>query len=165
MSENWQRSLPRTLNNAAVANEAKHPERSGRNSMLNGFARQCACLAVCLTALLGFPAIAEEEMSGAEEYHRSCGSCHGASGKGDGPQVASLSIEPTDLTMIARNNGGVFPERRVLETIDGRWFVFTHGDRDMPVWGERYSSEMGGDEYAVRARVLRLVDHIRSIQE
>ncbi len=133
--------------------------------MLFTIARQWACIAGCLTALLGFPAIAEEELSGAEEYRRSCGSCHGASGIGDGPQVASLNIEPTDLTVIARNNGGVFPERRVLETIDGRWFVFTHGDRDMPVWGARYSSEMGGDEYAVRARVLKLVDHIRSIQK
>lgn len=115
--------------------------------------------------LLGFPASAEEELSGAEEYLRSCASCHGAGGLGDGPDAGSLSDKPTDLTSIARNNGGVFPERRVLETIDGRWFVFTHGDRDMPVWGERYSSQMGGDERAVRARVLKLVQYIESIQQ
>ena len=123
------------------------------------------CCAACVTALLGLPAVAEQELSGAEEYSRSCAICHGSSGKGDGPKVASLNIKPTDLTVITKNNDGVFPERWVLETIDGRWFVFTHGDRDMPVWGERYSSEMDGDEYAVRARVLNLVNHIRSIQE
>ena len=123
-------------------------------------------LAPLLTVLLLVtPANAEDELSGAEEYRKSCASCHGVYGRGDGPQAGSLSVTPTDLTVIARNNSGIFPERRVLETIDGRWFVFTHGDRDMPVWGERYSSELGGDEQAVRARVLKLVQYIESIQK
>ncbi len=35
---------------------------------------------------------------GAKLYQEACASCHGAEGKGDGPQAASLSVPPTNLT-------------------------------------------------------------------
>ncbi len=58
--------------------------------------------------------------SGAETFRLYCSSCHGASGKGDGPAASAMAIRPADLTMIARRNGGQFDAERVARLIDGR---------------------------------------------
>ncbi|MGZ8443641.1 MAG: hypothetical protein ACXW6K_06520 [Candidatus Binatia bacterium] len=34
-----------------------------------------------------------------------------------------------------------------MATIDGRPLVRAHGDRDMPVWGEIFRSEVEGKKY------------------
>jgi len=134
--------------------------------MLSALVKRWVFIAGLVTAVLVTPnVIAGEELSGAKEYQRSCAACHGVGGEGDGPQAQALSVEPADLTILTKNNGGVFPDRKVLETIDGRWFVFMHRNRTMPVWGSRYSSKLGGDEQAVRDRILELVQYIKSIQE
>ncbi len=41
------------------------------------------------------------------------------------------------LTLLARNNGSVFPVSRTFETIEGAGKG--HGTRDMPVWGVDYT--------------------------
>ncbi|NNE80419.1 MAG: hypothetical protein HKN18_09125 [Silicimonas sp.] len=87
-----------------------------------------------------------------------------------------LSVEPTDLTVISKNNEGVFPLLEVFQIVDGRTVVGAHGVRntegwEMPVWGARYREQIGskygdyGSESAVRARVLELVYYIQSIQQ
>jgi mono/diheme cytochrome c family protein len=43
------------------------------------------------------------------EYRNSCAQCHGLSGKGDGLVASSLKKVPTDLTVLQKSNGGVFP--------------------------------------------------------
>ena len=53
------------------------------------------------------------------EYESNCANCHGVKGKGDGPVSNLLSKKPTDLTTLAKTNGGVFPINRVYEVIDG----------------------------------------------
>ena len=83
-----------------------------------------------------------EENPGRNEFLRSCASCHGVSGKGDGPVAKSLSPPPSDLTRLSEANNGVFPVSRVHEVIDGRIESLVHGTRDMPVWGDRYMQEM-----------------------
>jgi mono/diheme cytochrome c family protein len=116
---------------------------------------------------------------GKYEYLNSCASCHGASGKGDGPVVKSLIKPPADLTKLSANNKGVFPFSRVYEVIDGRLEVATHGARDMPVWGniyvrrwrqERdevipYLSSKEVAETIARVRILALIDYISMLQE
>src|SRR5215469_1505600 len=52
---------------------------------------------------------AEDIDFGKMSYESSCAACHGQSGKGDGPVSADLRTKPTDLTLIAKRNGGVFP--------------------------------------------------------
>ncbi len=68
-------------------------------------------------------------------YLSSCASCHGIDGKGDGPVSKQLKVAPTDLTVLAKKNGGVFPVSAVYEVIDGRKVIAAHGTREMPVWG------------------------------
>ena len=69
----------------------------------------------------GFAAAAQaEELDvGKSEFQSSCASCHGTDAKGKGPVSDQLKIPPPDLTMLARNNNGVFPSTALYETIDG----------------------------------------------
>ena len=112
---------------------------------------------VCASAPVG----AEEELIGSDEFRISCASCHGIGGKGDGDMAKFLTIKPTDLTMLSKNNGGQYPDivagaypfRRVFEVIDGRAVVDGHGARAMPVWGNRYqrpdAGRAGAQELAI----------------
>jgi hypothetical protein len=71
---------------------------------------------------------------------------------------------PPDLTGLALANGGLFPTERVGRIVDGR-DVESHGDRDMPVWGDAFKAMSGGhSEEAVRARIKAIVDYLVSIQ-
>lgn len=116
-----------------------------------------------------------EENPGRQEFLRSCASCHGISGKGNGPVARSLRTPPPDLTKLSEANNGVFPLSRVYEVIDGRIERLVHGSRDMPVWGDRYMEGMisrdSGQftskelaEASVRARILALVEYILTLQ-
>jgi mono/diheme cytochrome c family protein len=109
---------------------------------------------------------------GAAEYKSSCAACHGVRGKGDGPFGASLTKRPTDLTTLAKRNGGVFPVQRIYEVIDGRRLDPAHGTGDMPIWGTRYLKEAAGysfdtpsdEEWFIRNRIVWLIDYLNRLQ-
>jgi mono/diheme cytochrome c family protein len=101
-------------------------------------------------------------------YRQYCSTCHGPNGKGDGPLAASLKSKSTDLTQLAKKNGGKFPYMDVLDYIDGAKPVASHGSKEMPAWGETFQSDSAGDpmqQAMVRGRLMLLTDYIRSIQE
>lgn len=131
-------------------------------------------LAVAAAALILLKppvASAEAELVGAHEYRRSCMNCHGVGGRGDGPMAQFLKAKPTDLTQMTKNNKGLFPVIWLYQVIDGTTLVLTHGEREMPIWGERYLQEGGGNygglegEQGVRLRILELIFYIQSIQQ
>lgn len=108
-------------------------------------------------------------------YESKCATCHGLSGKGDGPFAANLTTKPSDLTTIARSNNGVMPVKRLEAVIDGRMMVNSHGPREMPIWGQEFSTEAGADwpvymgipfnpNVIVRSRVMALIDYIARLQ-
>ncbi len=106
-------------------------------------------------------------VAGETLYLRHCASCHGPSGKGDGPLAASLTVPPADLTQIAARNGGRFDETAVMMVIDGRRLVAQHGPRDMPVWGVVFT-EQHKDEplgvYGAFYDARSLADYLRTLQ-
>ena len=108
-------------------------------------------------------AVAEEELIGSNEFRVSCASCHGVGGRGDGHLAQYLTVKPTDLTTLTKNNDGDYPFLRVFQIIDGRTQVAGHGERAMPVWGDRYKLENA--EAYTRARILELVYYIQNIQQ
>ena len=114
---------------------------------------------------------------GKREFDSNCAVCHGASGKGDGPYMRFMAFKGTgvsDLTLIARRNGGTFPFQKVYETIDGTQELEIHGSRDMPIWGRDYLRQARdayrdyegpyGAEVYVRSRILALTDYLNRIQ-
>ena len=126
----------------------------------------------------GFASAAEKKPKvdlGKSEYINSCAFCHGKDGKGTGAINDLFKKSPTDLTMLAKKNNGVFPFDRVYAVIDGREMVKGHGDRDMPAWGNRYASDSikaaeyymdvpyDADMYS-RARILSLIDYLNRMQ-
>ena len=106
------------------------------------------------------------------EYQSNCAVCHGSDGKGAGAYVDFLKTTPSDLTQLAKKNGGVFPLERVYSVIDGRQEVKGHGPRDMPIWGKDYQVKAGeyyvdvayDPEAYVRGRILALIDYLNRLQ-
>ena len=108
-----------------------------------------------------------EDLSGAELYQRFCASCHGESGRGDGPVAGTLVTAVPDLTQIHRRYNNSFPIEALRAIVDGRNLITAHGTRSMPVWGYEFWWEEGADseaESAARDLIDRLLAYIRSIQ-
>jgi mono/diheme cytochrome c family protein len=104
---------------------------------------------------------------GSEYFQQYCASCHGLSGRGDGPVAPALASPPADLTRIAQRRGGAFPDGEIARFIDGRFEVAAHGSREMPIWGRRFGDaipESAVAEEIVRGRILTLVEYLKSIQ-
>jgi mono/diheme cytochrome c family protein len=102
--------------------------------------------------------------SGGQLFRTYCASCHGENGHGDGPLARRLRHVPPDLTRYTEMNHGVFPSERLYRIIDGRE-VPSHGDRDMPVWGDAFRSTPDGrTAEQARARIEAIVGYLRAIQ-
>lgn len=125
-------------------------------------------LATALSALAQIAAA--QSVAGAEEYTRACASCHGLTGRGDGPLSDYMTVEVPDLTQIKAQHNGVYPMLEVIHIIDGRTGLRGHGSA-MPVWGDRFAATAAleasdvGTEIEVRGRVLALAMYLQAIQQ
>jgi len=101
--------------------------------------------------------------SGQAMYSSYCSACHGKAGKGDGPAAVALKKTPTDLTLLARKNGGKFPTLAVQNSIAGDPGTAAHGSKDMPVWGDVFRS-LNSNNSITKMRISNLVTYIQSLQ-
>jgi len=85
-------------------------------------------------------------------------------------------MHPSDLTILAKKNNGVFPLDAVHTTIDGRDSIGSHGTREMPVWGYRFKPPGSySDDYlymppssaeaVIHSRILAVIDYLNRIQQ
>ena len=110
---------------------------------------------------------------GKAEYVNNCSGCHGPAGKGDGHFRQFLTVPPTDLTTLAKRNGGVFPAEQVYQIIDDRKAVRGHGPGEMPIWGRDYQAQARAlsrfgpvnEEAYVRNSINLLVEYLYRLQE
>lgn len=132
-----------------------------------------AHLAAMLMGAGGAALAADMVDVGKAEYEGACAVCHGYDGKGNGPFQSQLTTRVPDLTVLARNNKGVFPFDRVYQVIDGRQEVKAHGPREMPIWGRafRAQSSVFFENYppqdahsAARSRILALTEYLYRLQ-
>jgi mono/diheme cytochrome c family protein len=100
---------------------------------------------------------------GREMFSQYCASCHGLSGKGDGPLADTLKKPPTDLTQISKKADGVFPHAKVHQFIDGERAIRAHGSRDMPIWGKEFRRTK--PDSTVRLQLSAFTSFIEYIQE
>jgi mono/diheme cytochrome c family protein len=106
--------------------------------------------------------------TGEQIYRRACAPCHGADGRGNGPDAAALRVPPADLTMLTARAGGTFPRTYVIETITGARRVREHGAGEMPVWPDRFEpSGQGATAVAslyAQQRTAALADYVETLQ-
>jgi mono/diheme cytochrome c family protein len=100
---------------------------------------------------------------GEELFKTYCASCHGLDATGNGPLARLLRHAPADLTQLSKKNGGMFPGARVRRVVEGR-DVESHGDRDMPIWGDAFKKGDGRSSEIAGARLDAIVEYLASIQ-
>lgn len=102
-------------------------------------------------------------LDGPDLFHAYCASCHGLDAKGHGPAAIALKTPVPDLTHLASNSGGKFPDARVRKTIMGDDVIASHGSREMPVWGPIFH-QVEEDVDRGNVRLENLVKYLESIQ-
>lgn len=107
------------------------------------------------------PVTATSSASGEEMFKAYCAACHGPSGKGNGPAASALKVPPSDLTQLAHQHGGKYPDTYVVAQL--RFAEGPHGSTDMPIWGQLLKS-VSGDKGEVDLRIDNLVRYLGSIQ-
>jgi len=158
-----------------------------RNSGCGGL--WAAAVALAMVAGFGGAAAADDPAValGQKLYTQYCASCHGADGKGNGPEAAKLDPKPGDLTQIAKKNGGKFPFYETMLLISGRSATAqdqntdlpglspgnipkAHGDPKMPVWGEVFSREELSKgtsmdlQMQATGKIMLITEYLQSIQ-
>ena len=111
------------------------------------------------------PPLVIRSLAGRDLFAFYCATCHGRKGTGDGPVAAALKSPPSDLTQLARRNGGTFPRQRVeaFVTGDGDVLMPAHGSSDMPVWGPVFRG-LDPSDALVKVRIANVVTYMESIQ-
>jgi mono/diheme cytochrome c family protein len=113
------------------------------------------------------PGYAAGASQGKEMYLQYCSSCHGQDGRGEGSVSEFLKVKVPDLTLLKKNNKGVYPMDQVISAIDGRRKSRLHGDPKMPVWGESFSRE-GKDPKSAEAtaalKVKAIAEYVATLQ-
>jgi cytochrome c553 len=94
--------------------------------------------AVLLAGFLNGLVFGDEDIPVTMTYQVYCARCHGESGKGDGPDGATLSPKPRDFADCSVM--GKIPDATIVKAIkNGGASVGV--SRDMPAWGEALSDK------------------------
>ncbi|MCI5096011.1 MAG: c-type cytochrome [Rhodobacteraceae bacterium] len=118
------------------------------------------------------PACADEQADvkeGEALYRTHCATCHGIEATGHGPMAGVLVIKPTDLSALARDNGGNLPVERVVRRIDGRDPLVSHGS-PMPVYGHFFEGRQSatktksGQPILASKPIIDLIAYIETLQ-
>ena len=129
-------------------------------------------LITCVAALsaLAGAALAEDAKNGKQIFETHCAVCHGLDAYGDGPMAPALLVQPTDLSQLTAENGGVYPVARIVMRIDGRDPLVSHGSM-MPVYGAFFDVDSvplkaeTGQPIMTSTPVVDLVAYLRTLQE
>jgi mono/diheme cytochrome c family protein len=109
--------------------------------------------------------------SGKQDYETYCAECHGSDGKGNGPSLQTIPMNPppSDLTQLAKKNGGKFPFDEVVDIIDGRKNIPSHERLQMPFLGT--TLQKPGQEFTpesdavVKQRIEAMARYVESLQQ
>lgn len=102
--------------------------------------------------------------SGKQMYSSYCAPCHGVDGKGHGPASVALKAQPTDLTVLSRNNHGKFPDSHIVTVMQFGSEVQAHGSSDMPVWGPILGRMNATNAQDRMLRISNLSRYLQSMQ-
>jgi len=102
--------------------------------------------------------------AGQETFLEYCASCHGKTGKGDGPAAFVLRTAPPDLTTLSKRHEHKFPAGYVGVVLTfGKSFA-SHGSEDMPIWGSRFKKIDPVHDPTGQQHIDDVVAYIRTLQ-
>jgi mono/diheme cytochrome c family protein len=124
-----------------------------------------------LIMLLALTARTAAAQSGKQDYEKYCTDCHGSGGRGNGPALQAIPMNPppSDLTQLAKKNGGKFPFDEVVDIIDGRKNIPSHERLQMPFLGT--TLQKPGQEFtpesdaAVKKRIDAMARYVETFQQ
>ncbi|MBT8221335.1 MAG: cytochrome c [Bacteroidia bacterium] len=106
---------------------------------------------------------ATQARKGYEHFVEHCAVCHGEDAKG--VVMDTMAVQPPDLTLInKRRRQNEFPVMTIAKIIDGRTRVKSHGDRDMPIWGDVFSKQQAMTEDEIRGKLGEIIAYLHNIQ-
>jgi mono/diheme cytochrome c family protein len=103
--------------------------------------------------------------SGQQMFANYCTPCHGQDGKGQGPVANALKSQPSDLTILSRNNNGKFPGAHVTAVLQSGVNIPSHGSASMPVWGPILGKMDITNPQDRELRISNLNRYLRTMQE
>src|ERR1017187_1035753 len=107
-------------------------------------------------------------ISGEQMYSTYCAVCHGAKATGNGPAAPAMKVQPPDLTMLSKRNGGAFPADHVSSVLKFGVETPAHGSSQMPIWADLMGTlhESGPDNATVvHQRIVNLTNYLKQIQK
>jgi len=113
---------------------------------------------------VAIPVTVVSPVDGRQMFTDYCAPCHGRDGRGEGPLASGLQRSPTNLTELARNNRGRFPELRMTSVLEFGVTSSGNHSSQMPVWGPvfvRISHLSPNDK---DLRIVNLIRYLESIQ-
>jgi len=97
-------------------------------------------------------------------YTSYCTPCHGVNGKGNGPLSSSLKRTPSDLTTLSKNNGGNYPEVRVIGILAHGSAVSGHDGAGMPHWAITLGNMDQNNKLDTPLRISNLSRYVETLQ-
>ena len=97
-------------------------------------------------------------------YTSYCASCHGVNGKGNAKAASTLKKATPDLTMLSKNNNGVFPSDHVMGVIGHGTSTSGHDKPGMPVWGETLGKIDQNNKLDTPLRISNLSKYLETLQ-
>ncbi|KAA6460289.1 cytochrome c [Acidobacteria bacterium AB60] len=110
------------------------------------------------------PANKTNPTDGRQMYNSYCAPCHGVDGRGRGPAAQALKSPPVDLTALARNNRGKYPDSHVMAVLQFGTEISAHGSEQMPVWGPIFSRMNVANSQEKDLRMSNLSRYLQSMQ-
>jgi mono/diheme cytochrome c family protein len=102
--------------------------------------------------------------SGKQMYTSYCAPCHGVDGRGNGTYAPVLKSQPTDLTVLSKNNHGKYPDSHVAAVLLNGSEIPSHGTTQMPVWGPILGKMSVGNVQDRLLRISNLSRYVESLQ-
>jgi len=102
--------------------------------------------------------------SGHEMYLAYCAGCHGKDGRARTPVARLCAVPPADLTLLAINNHGAYPARKVFEVLHNGTGKPFQGQGYMPVWEPLLKSMNSETQEVVDLRLRNLTEYVRTLQ-
>jgi len=97
-------------------------------------------------------------------YGSYCTPCHGVDGKGKGPISPSLKRTPSDLTLLSKNNGGVYPKAHVVGVLEHGTSASGHDQAGMPEWASTLGKMDQNNKLDVPLRISNLAKYLETLQ-